>query len=95
MNNLGNIKMQRHYFANKGPSSQGYSFSSSHVWMWELDHTEGWTEELMLSNHGVDEESWESLGLQVHPKGNQSWIFIGRTDVETEALILWPLDGKN
>ena len=55
----------------------------------------------MLLNCGVGEDSWESLGLQgdqsvhVHPKGNQSWIFIGRTDVEAETPILWPPDGKN
>ena len=53
------IKKQRHYFANKGSSSQGYGFSSSHVWMWELDH-----KELTLLNYGVEEDSWESLGLQ-------------------------------
>ena len=54
--------------------------------------------ELMLLNCGVGEDSWESLGLQgdpsVHPKGNQSWIFIGRTDAGAEAPILWPPDGK-
>ena len=59
------IKKQRHYFADKGPYSQSYGFSSSHVWMWELDHKEGKaTEELMLLNCGVGEDSWESLGLQ-------------------------------
>ena len=58
------IKRQRHYFANKCPSSQSYGFSSSHVWMWELDYKESWaTEELMLLNCGVGEDSWESLGL--------------------------------
>ena len=56
------IKKQRHYFVNKGPCSQGYGFSSSHVWMWELDYTE-----LMLLNCGVGEDSWESLGLQGDP----------------------------
>ena len=58
--------MQRHYFANKGLSSQGYGFSSSHVWMWELD---------------------------LNPKGNKFWIFIGRTDAE--APILWLPDAKS
>ena len=58
------IRMQRHYyFADKCPSSQSYGFSSSHVWMWELDHKEG-TKELMLLNCGAEEESWEPLGLQ-------------------------------
>ena len=56
-------------------------------------------EELMLLNYGVGEDSWESLGLQgvqpVHPKGNQSWIFIGRTDAEAETPILWAADMKN
>ena len=54
---------------------------------------------LMLLNCDVGEDSWESLGLQeikpVNPKGNQSWIFIGRTDAEAETLILWPPNGKN
>ena len=57
------IKKQRHYFANKGPSSRGCGFSCSHVWMWELDSAE----ELMLLNGGVGEDSWESLGLQEDP----------------------------
>ena len=58
---------QRHYFTDKGPSSQSYGFSSSHVWMWELDHKESWAEELMLLNYSVGEDSWESLGLQGDP----------------------------
>ena len=66
------IKKQRHYFANKGPSSQSFGFSSSHVWMWELDYKESWapkncSKELMLLNYGVGEDSWESLGLQGDP----------------------------
>ena len=62
------IKKQRHYFANKGPSSQGYGFSSSRVQMWELDYKKKLsTEELMLLNCGVGEDSWESLGLQGDP----------------------------
>ena len=61
------IKKQRRYFANQGPSSQSYGFSSSHVWMWELNHKELSTEELMLLNCGVGEDSWESLGLQGDP----------------------------
>ena len=71
------------------------------MWMWELDHRESWsTGELMLLNCGVGENSWESLGLQgdqasQKPKGNQSWIFIGRTDAEGEDLILWTSDAKN
>ena len=94
------IQKQRHHFANKGPYSQSYGFSSSHVWMWELDHKEGWAqelaEELMFSNCGAGEDSWESpLDCneikQVSPKGNQPWVYIGRTDAEAEAPILWPL----
>ena len=75
-------------------------FSSSHTWMWELDYKESWsTEELMLLNCGVGEDSWESLGCKeiqsVHPKGDQSWVFIDRTDVEAETPILWPPDVKS
>ena len=63
-----NIQKQRHYFANKGPSSQGYGFSSGHVWMWELDCKESLSaEELMLLNCGFGEDSWEFLGLQGDP----------------------------
>ena len=62
------IKKQRHCFASKGPSSQSYGFSSSHVWMWELDYKESWLpKKLMLLNCGVGEDSWESLGLQGDP----------------------------
>ena len=70
---------------------QTTGFSISHVWMWELDHKESWTPKNL--NCGVGEDSWESLGLQeikpVYPKGNQSWIFIGRTDVEARTLATW------
>ena len=84
------IKKQRHYFAYKGLSSQGYGFSSSHVWMWELDYKESW----LLKNWRfwtvVLERTLESpldyKEIQpVHPKGNQSWIFFGRTDAEAET----------
>ena len=62
------IKKQRHYFANKGMSSQGYGFSIGHIWMWELEYKESWAmEELMLLNCDVGEDSWESLGLQGDP----------------------------
>ena len=93
-------KKQRHHFANKGLSSQSYGFSSSHVWMWELDHKESWT----LKNwcfwivvlEKTLESPLESKEIQpVHPKGDQSWVFIGRTDVEAETPILWPPDVKN
>ena len=94
------IQKQRHYFANKGSSSQGYGFSSSHVWMWELDYKESWALKNWCFRTVVLEKTLESLldckEIQpVHPKGNQSWIFIGRTDAEAEIPILWPPDVKN
>ena len=91
------IKKQRHYFANKGPSSQSYGFSNSHVWMWELDHKEGWVPKNWCFWTVVLEKTLESPKeiKPVHPKGNQSWIFTGRTDAETEAPILWPPNSKN
>ena len=94
------IKKQRHYFANKGPSSQSYGFSSSHVWMWELDYKESWVLKNWCLWTAVLEKTLKSpldcKEIQpVHPKGNQSWIFIGRTDAEAEVPILWPPDGKN
>ena len=94
------MKKQRHYFANKGPSIQGYDFSSSHVWMWELDCKESWAPKNWCFWTMVLEKTLERpldcKEIQpAHPKGNQSWIFIGRTDAEAETLILWPLDAKN
>ena len=79
------IKKQSHYFANKSPSSQSYGFSSSHVWMWELDHKEGWASKNWCFWTMVLEKTLESpldcKEIQpVHPKGDQSWIFIGRTE---------------
>ena len=92
--------MQRHYFANKIPSSESYGFSSTHVWMWELDHKEGWAPKNWCFSTVVLGKILEShLDCKeikpVNPKGNQFWIFIGRTDVEAETPILWPPDGKN
>ena len=89
-----------HYFANKGPASQSYGFSSSHVWLWELGYKESWALKTWYFWTVVLEKTLESpldcKEIQpVHPKGNQSWVFIGRTDVETEILILWPPDVKN
>ena len=85
MTNLESI--QRHYFANKGPSSQSYGFSSSHVWMWELDYKESWAPKNSCFWTVVLEKTLESpldcKEIQpVLPKGDQSWVFIGRTDVE-------------
>ena len=94
------IQKQRHYFVNKGPSSQSYGFSSSHVWMWELDYKESWALKNLCFWTVVLEKTLEnpldSKEIQlVHPKGNQSWIFIGRTDAEVETPILWPPNVKN
>ena len=94
------IKKQRHYFANKGPSSQSYCFSSSHVWMWELDYKESWVPKNWCSWTVVLEKTLENpldcKEIQpVHPKGDQSWVFFGRTDAEAETPILWPSDAKS
>ena len=98
MTNLDGVLKNKQ--TNKVLSSQSSGFSSSHVWMWELDHKEGW----MLKNWcfwtAVLEKILESpLDCKetesVHPKGNQSWIFIGRTDAEAEAPVLWPPDVKS
>ena len=91
---------ERHYFANKGPSSQGYGFSCSHVWMWELDYKEGWALKNWCFWTVVLEKTLESpldcKEIQpVHPKGNQSWKFIGRSDAEAETPILWAPDAKS
>ena len=94
------IKKQRHYFANKGPSSQSFGFSSSHVWVWELDYKESWSSKNQCFWTVVFEKTLESpldskKNQPVNPKGNQSWIFIGWTHAEAETPILWPPDAKN
>ena len=94
------IKKQRHYFANKGLSSQSYGFSSRHVWMWELDYKENWEPKNWCFWTVILEKTLESpLDCKevkpVNPKGNQPWIFIGRTDAEAETPILWPPGVKN
>ena len=95
MTNLDSIKKQRHYFANKGPSSQGYGFSNGHVWMWDLDCEESW----VLKNwcfwtvvlEKILESPLDCKEIQpVHPKGDQSWVFTLRTDAEAETPILQP-----
>ena len=95
------IKKQKHYFANKSPSRQSYGFPSSHVWMWELDHKEGCVPNNWYFRAVVLEKTLESpldcKEIQpVTPKGNQSWIFIGRTDAETELQyfghLMWKTD---
>ena len=94
------IQKQRHYFASKGPSSQGYGFSSSHVWMWELDYKESWVPKNWSFWTVVLEKTLESpldcTEIQpVHPKGDQSWVCIGRTDAKAETQVLWPPHAKS
>ena len=95
MTNLDSIQKQRHYFANKGPSSQGYGFSSGHVWIWELDYKESWASKNWCFWTVVLEKTLasplDSKEIQpIHPKGDQSWIFIGRTHVEAETHLKRP-----
>ena len=94
------IKNQSHYFTDKGPSSQSYGFSSSYVWMWELDHIESWVPNnwcfwtVVLEN--TLESSLDCKDIQpVHPKRDHFWIFIWRTDTKVEIPILWPPDVKD
>ena len=94
------IKKQRHSFANKGPFSKSYGFSSSHVWMWELDYKESWALKNWCFWTVVLEKTLERpldcKEIQpVHPEGDQSWVFIGRTEAEAETPILWPPDAKS
>ena len=94
------IKKQRHYFADKGLSSQSYGFSSGHVWMWELDCEESWALKNWCFWTVLLEKTLESpldcKEIQpVHPKGDQSWVFIGRTDNEAETPVLWPPHEKS
>ena len=94
------IQKQRHYFANKGPSSQDYNFSSGHVWMWELEYKGSWALMNWCFWTVVLEKTLESpldcKEIQpVHSKGDHSWEFIGRTDLEAKAPILWPPDAKS
>ena len=89
------IKKERHYFADKGSSSQSYGFSSSHVWMWELDYKESWVLKNWPFRTMVLEKTLESpldcKEIQpVHLKGNHPWIFIGRTDAEAETPVFLP-----
>ena len=89
-----------------GPSSQGYNFSRSHVWMWKLDYKESWARKnwffwywrRLLRVPWTARRSNQSILKEiqpVHPKGDQSWVFIGRTDVEAEVPVLWPRDAKS
>ena len=100
MTNLDSTLKSRHYFANKCPSSQGYGFSSGHVWMGELDCEESWAQKNWCLWTVVLEKTLESpldcKEIQpVHPKGDQSWVFSGRTDAEAGTPILWPPHAKS
>ena len=93
------IQKQRHYFANKGPSSQGYGFSCGHVWMWELDSEEGWAPKNWCFRTVVMEKTLESpldcKEIQpVHSEGDQPWDFFGRNDAKAETPVLWHLMGR-
>ena len=97
--NLDSILKSRD-ITDKGPYSQSYGFSNHHLWMWELDHKESWVPKNWCFQTVVLEKTLESpldcKEIQpVHPKGNQLWIFIGRTDAETKAPIFWPPDTKD
>ena len=102
------IKKQRHYFPIKGPSSQRYGFSGSHVWMWEVDQKEVWAPknwcfQMVLLKKNILKVPWTARRSNLcfdpfpfpFPKGNQSWIFTGRTDPKAAAPILWTPDTKN
>ena len=101
MTNLDSIlKKQRHYFANKGPSSQGYDFSSGYVWMWELDCEESRAPKNWCFWTVVLEKTLDNLFdcKEIQPflsRGDQSRVFIGRTDAKAEILILWPPHAKS
>ena len=87
-------------FRRKGPSSQSHGSFSGHVWMWELNYKESWVLKNWCFWTVVLEKTLESpldcKEIQpVHPKVDQSWIFIGRTHAEAETPIFWPPDAKN
>ena len=91
------IKKQRHYFANKGPSSQGYGFSCGHVGMWELDCEEGWALKNRCFWIVVLEKTLESPldCKEIHSEGDQPWDFFGRNDAKAETPVLWPPHSKS
>ena len=94
------IKKQNHYFTKKDLSSQSHGFSSSHLWMWELDYKESWAPKNWCFWTVVLEKTLESpldcKEIQpVNPKGDRSWVFIGRTDDEAKTPILWLPDAKS
>ena len=100
MTNLDSILKSKDHFSNKGPCGQSYGFSSSHVWMWELDYKASWTPKnwcfwtVVLEKNLEGPLDCKEIQL-VHPKGNKSWMVIGRTDAEAETPILWTPDVKS
>ena len=94
------IKKQRYHFAGEDPYSQSYGFSRGHIWVWDLDHKEGWELKNWCFQIVVLEQTLESPldykeSKPVHPKENKSWIFIGRNDAEVESPIVWPPDAQS
>ena len=94
------LTVGRYHFADKGPCSQSYGFSRSYVWMWELDHNEGWAPKICCLRTVVLDKTLESpLDCKeiksVNPKGNQPWIFTGRTVAKAEGPTFWPRDTKS
>ena len=93
------ILKSRDYLVNKGPSNQGYGFSSGHVWVWELDYKESWAQNWCFWTVVLEKTLQSPLDNKeiqpIHPKGDQSWMVIGGTDVEAETPILWPPDVKS
>ena len=100
MTNLDSIlKKWRHCFADKGPSGQSFRFSNGHIWIWELDYKESWAPKswrfwIVVATTLESPLDCQEIQL-VHPKGDQSWVFIGRSDVEAETPVLWPPDVKS
>ena len=100
MTNRQHIQKQRHYFANKGSSSQGYGFTCGHIWMWDLDCEESWALKNWCFWTVVLEKTLESpldcKEIQpVHSKGDQPWVFFGRNDAKAETPVLWPPHAKS
>ena len=99
MTNLDSILKSRHYFVNKGPSSQGYGFSSGHVWMWELDCEESWVPNWCFCTVVLEKTLESPLDCKeiqaVHSEGDQPWVFFGSTDAKAESPVLWPPHAKS
>ena len=94
------FKNQRHHFADKDLYSQSYGFSSNHLWIWELHHKEGWVLKnwcfwILVLEKTLESPLYCKKIKPVNPKGNKSWLFVGRSDAEAEAPVLWPPDMKS